>query len=493
MVYILGRLNYSFAWIVPLFLTSIHDHIRNKRAVNKAATHRALKMNEQDAIYSRLDEIPAWVLFPDYERCEWINTIVNQLWPRINNIVLKSLKDLEPVLQQNHILRNFTIKKVDFGKISPRITGIKVYSQNQLFVDEIILDVNLCYFGDLEISFSLNGIEGGIKDIELEGALRIVMKPIVSRAPIISAVQIYFLKHPNTNFELTSALASLDMFATGEMIRSILKDQISLFMVYPNKLHIKLDQNAPTSAFIMPEIEGIVRAHIYSVDNVDGSDIFLTVDLGQDYIKTPIISSSENEQKRSFKHNFSRDLVAYRSGDEEVHMSLYKKDEEAKSLKIGTLQKIKEQKCISGEFNLPSLEVICSKICWLPITQQNGDKCLLQVYVDSGRNIKSKTCLFVELAVNDQTKKTPVSKIEDETAIWDKHFNFFVDDPESDKLEVKLVEQGTSRNIGSYVYNIKDILKRKSNQHDLQAFPLNSSQNCEIVMALKLNFLKILQ
>lgn len=195
--------------------------------------------------------------------------------------------------------------------------------------------MNLCYFGDLEISFSLNGIEGGIKDIELEGALRIVMKPIVSRTPIVSAVQIYFLKHPVTNFELTMGLASLDMFATGELIRSILKDQISLYMVYPNKLHIKLDENAPSTTFVMPEIEGIVRAHIYSVNNAEGSDIFLTVDLGQDYIKTPVISSLENEPN-SFKFNFTRDLIAFRNGDEEVQMSLYKKDEERKSLKIGT-------------------------------------------------------------------------------------------------------------------------------------------------------------
>ena len=137
--------------------------------------------------------------------------------------------------------------------------------------------------------------------------------------------------------------------------------------------------------------------------------------------------------------------------------------------------------------------MISSKICWLPITQENGDKCVLQVYVDSGRNLKSKISPFVELTVHDQTKKTPVSKIEDEAATWEKHFNFFIEDPDDDKLTVKLIDQNTSKNIGTYVYNIKDILIRKSKQHDLQAFPLNSSQDCEIVMALKLNFLKILQ
>lgn len=117
----------------------------------------------------------------------------------------------------------------------------------------------------------------------------------------------------------------------------------------------------------------------------------------------------------------------------------------------------------------------------------------MQVYVDSGRHIQSKISPFVELTVHDQTKKTPLSKIEDEVAIWEKHFNFFIEDPENEKLTIKLIDQNTSKSIGTYVYNIKDIFHRKSKQHDLQAFPLNSSQNCEIVMALKLNFLKILQ
>lgn len=210
-----------------------------------------------------------------------------------------------------------------------------MYDQNQLYIDEIILDITICYYGDLELTFSLNGIEGGIKDIELEGTLRIALKPIVAKMPLISAVQIYFLKHPRTNFELTMGLASLDMFTTGELIRSILKDQISLFMVYPNKLHIKLDKNAQSTAFVMPKIDGLVRANIFAVDNVESGEIFLSIDLGQDYVKTHAMSVSSGELK-SIKFKFSHDLIAYTNGDEEVHLTLNKRGEDKKDVKIGT-------------------------------------------------------------------------------------------------------------------------------------------------------------
>lgn len=116
-VYVIGRLNFAFGWLLPLFFASIQDHFYYKRTLRKAVTHTALKLNEKDTLLARLDEIPAWVLFPDFERSEWINKIVTQLWPRINDILLKSLRDFEPILQQNKILRTFEFKKVNLGKI----------------------------------------------------------------------------------------------------------------------------------------------------------------------------------------------------------------------------------------------------------------------------------------------------------------------------------------------------------------------------------------
>ena len=30
------------------------------------------------------DDLPSWVFFPDKERAEWVNNIMKQLWPYVN-------------------------------------------------------------------------------------------------------------------------------------------------------------------------------------------------------------------------------------------------------------------------------------------------------------------------------------------------------------------------------------------------------------------------
>ena len=33
------------------------------------------------------EDLPSWVFFPDKERAEWINSIMKQLWPYVNEYV----------------------------------------------------------------------------------------------------------------------------------------------------------------------------------------------------------------------------------------------------------------------------------------------------------------------------------------------------------------------------------------------------------------------
>lgn len=136
---------------------------------------------------------------------------------------------------------------------------------------------------------------------------------------------------------------------------------------------------------------------------------------------------------------------------------------------------------------------ISAEICWIPFSnnkEESKGKALLQVFIDSGRNISSKYCPLVELTLDAQTKQTLSSKINNETASWEKHFIFFVNNPEEDSITIKLIDQFTSVNLGDYVYTIRDLILRKNMEHELQAFPLMSPKNHELVMALKLNFLK---
>lgn len=70
-IYFLGRLNYGLTSLIPIFFTAFHDFKTRNQDIKRANTHCMLGGNERTAVLSRLDEVPAWVLFPDFERMDW--------------------------------------------------------------------------------------------------------------------------------------------------------------------------------------------------------------------------------------------------------------------------------------------------------------------------------------------------------------------------------------------------------------------------------------
>lgn len=118
-VYVLGRLNCTFGWALPLLLSPIYDYSRRKRELEKATLQARSAMNERDWILpglTQVDNLPPWIIFPDVERAEWINTVLKLLWPSINGIVAKRLNDLQPQINKISALEKFQFKTIDLGK-----------------------------------------------------------------------------------------------------------------------------------------------------------------------------------------------------------------------------------------------------------------------------------------------------------------------------------------------------------------------------------------
>lgn len=76
---------------------------------------RTAALDQQQVIMRSFDDIPAWVMFPDVERVEWINKIVRHLWPDLKDLVEQLLKDFEPEIQKYEFLSGFKFSKIDFG------------------------------------------------------------------------------------------------------------------------------------------------------------------------------------------------------------------------------------------------------------------------------------------------------------------------------------------------------------------------------------------
>lgn len=67
------------------------------------------------------------------------------------------------------------------------------------------------YAGDCDIRFRLKGLKGGVKDFQLAGMLRVVMKPLISQIPLVGGLQIFFLNSPTIDFNLIGVADVLDM------------------------------------------------------------------------------------------------------------------------------------------------------------------------------------------------------------------------------------------------------------------------------------------
>jgi hypothetical protein len=52
--------------------------------------------NTKEKILARIQDLPNWVLFPDFERSEWFNQILDQLWPSLEGFIISKVNYLQP-------------------------------------------------------------------------------------------------------------------------------------------------------------------------------------------------------------------------------------------------------------------------------------------------------------------------------------------------------------------------------------------------------------
>lgn len=184
----------------------------------------------------------------------------------------------------------------------PRIGGIKVYDKN-ISRNEVIMDLDLCYAGDCDISYSIGGMSGGIKDFYINGTVRIVMKPLIPKIPLFGGMQIFFLKNPNIDFSLDGVGELLELPGLSDILRQTVIERIARLMVLPNKLPIKLYKHIEPSDLKMPESEGVLRIHVVEAKNLmkmdigvagGSSDPYAIINVGAQEFRTQVRSVSSS-------------------------------------------------------------------------------------------------------------------------------------------------------------------------------------------------------
>uniref|UniRef100_A0A1B6M122 Extended synaptotagmin-like protein 2a n=1 Tax=Graphocephala atropunctata TaxID=36148 RepID=A0A1B6M122_9HEMI len=527
-IYLIGYFNISPAWLIgPLVLSVMRDQWKKEKELKRNMAKASALSNEKDVILARIDDLPAWVFFPDVERCEWLNRILVQVWPNVNHYAKDVIKDIvEPninVALAEYKMSGFKFQKMRLGTIPPRFGGIKVYDKNTSR-NEIIMDVDVFYAGDCDISFVLSGFSGGIKDFQIHGLLRIVMKPLITTVPLIGGLQIFFLNNPAIDFNLVGVADLLDMPGLSDMLRRIIVEQVAAMMVLPNKLPIKLSDAVPSSTLRFPEPEGVLRVHVVEAKQLMKKDIsmlgkgksdpYVIVTVGAQTFKSKTIDNTVDP-----KWDFWCEFVVEELVGQNLVTKVFDKDNAANDDALGRasveIQGVTKKGILDTWVTLEEAKtgMVHLRLTWLQLTSNKDDlklalaetqqlrltsmaTSILMVYVDCVRHLPNsqkggpKPDPMMYLTVGKVTHNSHVVYRTD-CPVYERGFTFLVNNPETDTLHIRVVDQKSTSDLGRLSFNLSQLLEADRLELDDQPLALmKSGPNSKVLLSMKLKILK---
>ncbi|XP_047028813.1 extended synaptotagmin-1 isoform X1 [Helicoverpa zea] len=529
-VYLVGYMQWSVAWLIgPVILSVLRDQWRKENEYRRNLAKAAASSSEKDVVLAKLDDLPAWVFFPDVERAEWLNRILLQVWPNVNSYARILLKEsIEPAVAEslaNYKLSGFKFERMILGTIAPRVGGVKVYDKN-LSRDEIIMDVDLFYAGDCDISFVLQRIRGGIKDLQIHGMVRIVMKPLITKMPLVGGLQIFFLNNPSIDFNLVGAADVLDMPGFSDILRRCIVEQVAKMMVLPNKLPIKLSDEIPTVDLRMPEPEGVLRIHLVQAQNLmkkdmsmigkGKSDPYAIITVGAQQWKTKHIDNNVNPRWdfwcEALISSRKSQVLQCELWDWDPGMGIQNDDylgrcsldisQVVRFGRLDTWQTLQQAKHGKVELRL-SWHRLSSDVSELSraisetLLIKTGElsSAVLSVYIDSCKKLpnartQSRPDPYLTVTVGKKTETSAVQMRTDDP-VYEIGYSFLVQNPEIDNLEIKVLDSKTGGQLGQLTYGISSLLKQKDLSMLTQPLMLQrSGPESKIIMSLQLKILK---
>lgn len=526
-VYLAGYMNWSIAWFIgPVVLLVIRDQWKKTSDRKRSIAKATALSSEQEVVLARLDDLPAWVFFPDVERAEWLNRIIKQVWPNVNQYVRELVRDaIQPALRESlekYKLTGFKFERIILGTVPFRIGGVKVYEKN-IDRNEIVMDLDIFYAGDCDITFHLKGMKGGIRDFQLHGMLRVVMKPLITSIPLVGGLQVFFLNNPDIDFDLVGIADVLDMPGLSDILRRIVVETVASMMVLPNKFPIKLSEEVEAVELKAPEPEGILRVHVFEASHLMKKDIsvlgkgksdpYAVVTVGAQEFKTKVIDNTVDP-----KWDYWCEFQILESNGQQLYIHVLDKDDTGGDENLGratievsnlvkkgsddmwvTLEQAKHGMVhlrftwLTLSKNYSDLEAILNETQLL--RSSNLHTALVTIFLDSCKNLpqarmSTKPDPYAVLRVGNNIQQTKVL-MRTINPVWEQGFTFLINNPENDTLFLSVMDHKTSTEIGQLSFKIKTIANKQDLIMNKEPFSLiKSGADSKVIWSMHLRILK---
>ncbi|XP_061688111.1 extended synaptotagmin-1 isoform X2 [Syngnathoides biaculeatus] len=457
-------------------------------------------------------ELPAWVNFPDVEKVEWLNKVLQQVWPFVGQYLEKLLVEtIAPSIRASSShLQTLSFTKVDMGDKAMKVVGIKAHTENDK--GQVLLDLYISYVGNVEINVEVKRYfcKAGVKGIQLHGMMRVILEPLIGDVPIVGAVTMFFIRRPKLDINWTGMTNLLDIPGLNVMSDSMIMDAIASFLVLPNRLVVPLVPNLHLGHLRSPLPRGVVRIHLVEAQNLAAKDSYVKgvmAGLSDPYailrVGPQMFTSHHFDNTDSPKWGEMYEVIVHEVPGQELEMEVYDKDPDQDDFLGRTkidLGIVKKSIAVDDWFPLkdtPSGRVHL-RLEWLAlmpttdqleeilkrnesVTSKTADppsSAILVVYLDKAEALPMKKGNkepnpMVQLSVQDITKesKTCNTTVNPE---WEEAFTFFIQDPRNQDIDIQVKDVDRVQTLGSLTIPLSRVLSTSDLSLD-QWFQLDNS------------------
>ncbi|XP_052609625.1 extended synaptotagmin-1 [Peromyscus californicus insignis] len=529
-VYLAGAAGLSVGFVLfGLALYLGWRRVRDGKARSLRAARQLLDDEERitaKTLYMSDRELPAWVSFPDVEKAEWLNKIVAQVWPFLGQYMEKLLAEtVAPAVRgANPHLQTFTFTRVELGEKPVRIIGVKVHPSQRK--DQILLDLNVSYVGDVQIDVEVKKYfcKAGLKGMQLHGVLRVILEPLTGDLPIVGAVSMFFIKRPTLDINWTGMTNLLDIPGLSSLSDTMIMDSIAAFLVLPNRLLVPLVPDLQDVAQLRsPLPRGIIRIHLlaarglsskdkYVKGLIEGkSDPYALVRVGTQTFCSRVIDEDLNPHWGE-----TYEVIVHEVPGQEIEVEVFDKDPDkddflgrmkldvGKVLQAGVLDDWYPLQGGQGQVHLRlewlallrDAEKLDQVLQWNRGITSRPDPpsaAILVVYLDRAQDLPLKKGNkepnpMVQLSVQDVTHESKAA-YGTNCPVWEEAFRFFLQDPRSQELDVQVKDDSRALTLGALTLPLARLLTASELTLD-QWFQLSSSgPNSRLYMKLVMRIL----
>ncbi|XP_051563285.1 uncharacterized protein LOC127446426 isoform X3 [Myxocyprinus asiaticus] len=513
-IYLAGYYRMSTSLVV--FGMMVYSGWKHTREAKEARLRSAILNDEQECVSSKSfrsrRDLPSWVHFPDVEKVEWLNKVIQQAWPFIGQYLEKLLTEtIAPSIRgSSPHLQTLSFTKIDFGDKAMKVVGVKTHSENQK--GQILLDVYISYVGNAEINVEVKRYfcKAGVKGIQLHGMMRVILEPLIGNVPIVGAVTMFFIQRPTLNINWTGLTNLLDIPGLNMMSDTMIMDAIASFLVLPNRLTVPLVPDLQVAQLRCPLPRGVVRIHLLEADGLAAKDNYVKgviVGMSDPYallrVGPQTFKSRHQDNTLNPKWDEMYEVIVHEVPGQELEVEVLDKDPDQDDLLGRTkldLGVVKKSKIVDEWFTLKDTRTgrVHLRLEWLTLednterleevlrrnetvvskTAKPPSAAILAVYLDKAEALPMKKGNkepnpIVQLSVQDVTRESRIcwNTVNPQ---WEDAFTFFIRDPNKQDINVQVKDNDRVQVLGNLSIPVSRLLSCPDLTLD-QCFNLDNS------------------